>query len=146
MNNFSKSAMIALLPVSSDWCKIELPHLTLVYAGEIDKLGRLEFNELGKAASMLALLGRPLALNVIGTEVFGDEDKVDVIRFRTSLELLAMRKIVEKWNASQYPFRPHSTIGPAGSAATVDIPRQIYFNKVYVGWGDESLTFSLTHS
>ncbi len=66
MDDFSDSVMIALLPTTSDWCHIELPHLTLVYVGEMDDLKPTVFNELAKDAAMLAMMARPITLNVIG--------------------------------------------------------------------------------
>jgi 2'-5' RNA ligase len=140
-----QSVMIALLPIASDWCKLELPHMTLVYAGEIPDLNPSEFNEIAKDAASIAMLSGPITLKVTGIEVFGDTDKVDVLKLQPTSELLAMRRMVENWNASDFPFSPHATIGPVGSSValqqTGDIPRWVAFNRVYVGWGEESLTF-----
>ena len=146
MNDFQESVMVALLPVSTSWSKLELPHLTLVYAGEIPDLPLTAFNDLAKDAAALAALTRPLSLPVTEVEVFGDEEKVDVLRVRSSPELLAMRHALEKWNASKYPFRPHATIGPVGSRTLVPIPEQITFDRIHVGWGEESLCFWLKMS
>ncbi len=141
----SDSVMIALLPINSDWCRIELPHMTLVYAGKIEDLGPNAFNELAKDASMIAALSRPITLRNVGTEVFGgwpgDDGEVNVFRLEPSTELLAMRRTVERWNASEHPFNPHVTIGPVGSV--VDTPTHIAFDRVLVGWGNEYLTFSM---
>ena|SRR5690348_14997775 len=137
--------MVALLPMTNDWCKIELPHLTLVYVGTTEDLKPGDFNELAKDASMLASLSSSLTVSVIGVKQFGpDNDKVDALDLRPTPELWAMRRALESWNASQFPFNPHCTIGPVGSAATLDfIPRALAFDKIYVGWGTECLTFSL---
>lgn len=144
MDDFSGSVMVALLPIGDSWCRIDLPHLTLVYAGEKKDLPPTAFNELAKDASMLAALTRPITLFVTGVEVFGDEDKVDVLRFRPSTELLAMRHALEGWNKSEYPFRPHATMGPIGTRTTVPmIPEQLTFDRIMVGWGEECLTFWL---
>lgn len=142
MEDHSESAMIALLPVSTEWCKIDLPHMTLVYAGEIPDLPEGTFNELAKAASSISMLAPPISLAVTGVEVFGDEEKVDVLRLETTPELLAMRKIVEPWNRSTYPFNPHCMIGPVGSLDQV-APTRLGFNRIYVGWGEQNLTFNL---
>jgi 2'-5' RNA ligase len=141
-------AMIALLPITSDWCKIELPHLTLVYAGEVKDLQPTDFNELAKDASMLATLTNPLTLSVAGTDSFGDgELRVDVLVMKPTPELLAMRRIVDRWNASQYPFRPHCTIGPPGSAMSLGMtPRFVAFDRVCVEFGQESLVFRMGQS
>lgn len=146
MDGFDGSAMIALLPTTSDWCKLECPHLTLVYAGETKDLQVTDFNELGKDASMLAMLSSPITLKVMGMEVFGDsvDGKVDVLRLQPSPELWSMRRAVEKWNVSEHPFRPHVTIGPTGTTSwSMDYPRYIGFNRIMVGWGDEQMTFSM---
>lgn len=143
MDDYSGSVMIALLPITSDWCKIELPHLTLVYCGEVKDLTITDFNELAKDASMLAMLGNPITLRVSGVEVFGGdgEEKVDVLRLQPSPELWSMRRAVEKWNASEYSFKPHCTIGPQGSY--IEPPRYLAFNRVMVSWGEENITFSI---
>jgi 2'-5' RNA ligase len=144
---FKQSAMIALLPMTTDWCRIELPHLTLVYAGEIENHKPGAFNELAKDACSIAMLCRPLTLEVTGLEVFGNwtddpDDKVDVFRLRPNSELLAMRRMVEQWNQSEFPFNPHVTIGPTGQGVP-ERPRLLAFDRVLVGWGDEYLTFWL---
>lgn len=143
MEDVSDSVMIALLPITSAWCHIELPHLTLVYVGEKKNLKPTVFNDLAKDASMLASLSNPITLRVMGLEIFGrdEEDKVSVLRLQPSIELWAMRRIVESWNGSEFPFKPHCTIGPVGT--NVDIPGYIAFNRIMVGWGKENLTFSL---
>lgn len=142
MDDFSGSVMIALLPITSDWCHIELPHMTLVNVGEVEDLKLSVFNELAKDASMLAALSNPITLKVTGRDTFGDDDKVDVLRLQPSPELLAMRRAVEQWNASEYSFKPHVTIGPTGTY--VEMPMYVAFNRIMVGWGKESLIFSLT--
>ena len=136
--------MIALLPITTDWCRIDIPHMTLVYAGTIDKLTPNNLNELAKDASMLAALSSPVTLRVTGVEVFGQdgEEKVDVLRLQPTPELLAMRRAVEHWNESEFPFRPHATIGPTGTFLETP-PRYLAFDRLMVGWGEESLTFRL---
>lgn len=142
----SQGIMLAFLPTNSEWCKTELPHMTLVYAGTIDKRTPSDFSSLAKDAATVAMLFSPFVLPVIGLGVFGDEEKVDVLRFRLTPELLAARRIVEKWNASQHSFKPHVTIGPAQPYADArDFPRMVRFDKLMVGWGDEQLTFTLNN-
>lgn len=144
MDGFTQSAMIALLPITSDWCTLDCPHLTLVYAGEIEAdLKSTDFNNLAKDASMLALLSKPVTLKVMSVEQFGysAEQRVDALRFRPTPEIMAMRRAVEHWDKSEHPFAPHSTIGPIGSYT--DNPRYVTFDRVMVGWGDDSLVFSM---
>ncbi len=145
MDDNNDSVMIALLPTTSEWCRIELPHLTLVYAGLKKDLKPTAFNELAKDAASIAMLSDPITLKVLGFEIFGgwkeNEDKVDVLRLQPSPELSAMRRTVERWNASEHLFKPHATIGPTGSY--VEMPSHLIFNRIMVGWGDENITFWL---
>lgn len=142
----AEGAMIALVPIMSDWCRIERPHLTLVYAGEVKDLPENAFNELAKDAAMLAMMNRTIQLRVLGKDQFGGEgeEKVDVLRLQPSSELWAMRRAVEHWDASKHPFSAHCTIGPAGTFLEVGMtPSYIAFDKLCVGWGDEYLEFNL---
>lgn len=138
----SQGVMIAFLPRTAEWCQIDLPHMTLVYAGTTDKLRLPAFNELAKDAAAIAMLTAPFALTVRDVDVFGDEEKVNVLRFRATPELLAMRKHVEHWNASKHPFNPHATIGPANSYIEHK-PGVVGFDRIMVGWGDEHIVFNL---
>ena len=142
MADENKSAMVALLPTTSDWCRIELPHLTIVYAGEIKNLKPTDFNSMGKLASSISILMPPLKLKVTGIEIFGDDEKVDVLRLLPSAELLAIRQMLESWDVSDFMFRPHSTIGPTGFT-NKPIPDSLVFDRILVAFGDESLTFWL---
>lgn len=144
---FPSSAMIALLPTTTDWCKIALPHMTLVYAGDITKLQPTDYNRLAKDAAAIAMMTRSLTLEVLGKEPFGNwstdpNAMVDVFRLRATPELLALRHMVDSWNASEFDFNPHVTIGPA-SQNFVEQPRYLTFDKVYVGWGNDGLTFNM---
>lgn len=142
----SSGVMIALLPITTDWCKIDIPHLTLVYCGTTDDLNPGEFNEIAKDASMLAALSAPLTLTVKGVKQFGqDIDRVDALDIQPSTELWAMRRAVENWNASDFPFDPHCTIGPVGTPLDF-VPRSLAFDRIFVGWGDDNLTFNLKGS
>jgi 2'-5' RNA ligase len=139
------SAMIALLPTVTDWCKIDLPHLTLVYAGETKDLKESDFNEMAKDASALAMTNGPIGLYVSGLDVFGGrgyDTEVDVIRLEPTSQLLAMRRLVEGWNKSEYPFNAHCTIGPVGGPRE-PMPRALLFDRILVGWNREYLTFWL---
>lgn len=150
MDGFQNSVMLGLLPMTTEWSKLEIPHLTLVYVGEKPDLKPTTFNELAKDAASIAMLSNTISLKVMGQDVFGGdgEDKVDVLKLRPSPELLAMRRTVESWNGSQHPFTPHVTVGPIGSYAEkfssiIDVPSSLAFDRICVGWGDEYLTFWL---
>lgn len=136
------SAMIALLPMTTDWCKIDLPHMTLVYAGVLDDLKPTVFNDMAKDAASISMLANPLTLRVLGVEVFGDVDKVNVLRLQPSSELMAMRKFVGHWNASEFPFSPHATIGSTGSPVE-NVPMYLAFDRIAVYFGEDCLTFWL---
>lgn len=142
MQDDNQGVMIALLPITTDWCKIECPHMTLVYAGKKTELKSTAFNELAKDASALSMLSRPLMLKVTGVDLFGIEDDVKVFTLRPSSELSAMRRFVDHWNASEHPFNPHVTIGPRDTVVE-QIPSYLAFDRIMVGWGDEQLTFSM---
>lgn len=140
----SDQAMIALLPTTTDWCTLDLPHMTLVYAGPINKLKSTDFNELAKDACAIAAMANPFYLTVQEKTVFGPpEDQVDVFRLMPTTLLWAMRRTVEDWSASEFEFTPHVTIGPVGTNVEFP-PKSIGFDRVYVGWGDEQLTFMMT--
>lgn len=142
MDRYSDSIMVAFLPTTTDWCRQELPHMTLVYAGKVSDHSPGQFNELAKDASMIAMLAIPFVLKVQGLDVFGDEEKVDVLRLRSTPELLAMRRVVERWNKSEHPFNPHVTIGPVGPRVP-DMPSVIGFDRILVTWGVDHLVFAL---
>lgn len=143
MDEFSDVGMVALLPTKSDWCKIKLPHLTLVYIGKIDELKLTTFNDLAKAALSLALATRPLELDVLNVDVLGDEEKVEAFLLRPTPSLLAMRNVFESWNASQHTdYLPHTTIGPLGSF-TGNKPQTMIFDRILVSWGEKDLVFRL---
>lgn len=145
-NDKPDGVMIALIPDNTEWCKLKCPHLTLVYAGTVDKLKPTDFNELGKEASDLSVLSRPITLKVSGTEEFGgdtaDNPPVEVFTLQSTPELRAMRRAVEHWNVSEWPFTPHVTIGPRGTLVDV-VPTMLRFSKLMVAWGDQELIFNL---
>lgn len=134
--------MIALLPITTEWSKLDLPHLTLVYAGVKSEMKPSDFNELAKDAASIAMLSGSIQLRVQGVEVFGDTDKVNVLKLQPSTELWAMRRAVESWNASEFPFNPHCTIGPVGGPVDYT-PSALAFDRIMAAFGEESLTFWL---
>lgn len=140
-----QSIMVALLPTETSWCKIALPHLTLVYAGEVPDHNPTDFNTLAKEAAMIAALSPPLGAKVFGVDVFGQEEKVNVLRLDLTPGLKAMRAMLEKWNQSEFTeFKPHCTIGAQGDGYDPDtIPMYLMFDRIMVGWGDQELPFWL---
>lgn len=137
-----ESVIIALLPRTSDWCHIDLPHLTLVYGGLMKDQKSSAFNEIAKDAAMLSMLSSSISLRVTGKKNFGDSGEVDVFTLQASTELLAMRRAVESWDKSEFSFNPHVTIGPVGTYVEV-MPTYINFDRIMVGWGSERMDFWL---
>ena len=142
MDAVEDSVMIALLPTTTDWCKQDLPHMTLVFCGKVADLRPSDFNEMAKDACSIAQLSAPVETTVLGIEVFGDDEPVNVLKLSATPELLSMRNFVDHWNASTFPFSPHATIGPEGTFPD-RIPRYLTFDRIVVAWGDEQLTFWL---
>jgi len=142
----SDGVMLAFLPTNSDWSRVDIPHMTLVYAGTVDTFSPTDLNNLAKDAASLALLASPFYLTVRGVVKLGpDDDPVQALSFQATPDLWAMRKFVEKWNKSEFPFNPHATIGPYNAMSTYveSVPRSVYFDRLYLGYGDEGLTFNL---
>lgn len=142
MADYSNSVMVALLPVSSEWCRQETPHLTIVYAGNVEDLRPYAFNDMAKDAVDVALRQDTVMLRVIGPDVFGDDEKVDVLRLQATPELMAIRNVFKMWDVSEHPFNPHVTIGPVGPPIP-DYPRFIVFDRIMVSFGDQDLTWEL---
>lgn len=144
MDDYSDSVMVALLPTTSDWCRIKLPHMTLVYVGKIAELSPTVHNDLAKDALDLGLMCTVFSLKVVGVDVFGggEDDLVEVLKFEMSPQLQAMRSYLEKWDVSEWPFNPHATIGPVGLPAQ-DIPMYLTFDRMLVAWGDTKITYHL---
>jgi 2'-5' RNA ligase len=160
--------MIAYLPEEGAWCKQDLPHMTLVYAGTIDERQPTDLNDLAKDAISAARITGPFSLPVTGVEVYGEDDEaVDVLVLYPTPQLLLARNLVKHWNKSEFTeYKPHATIGPEGSASATEVPYvddgrtdyyedsrymrvkkstlpdRLYFNRIAVVWGDKKLVFN----
>lgn len=157
------TAMIAFLPSTAPWCKQDLPHMTLVFAGEIEGRDKSDFNAMGKDAITAARVIRTFSLTVTEVRQLGDEgEEVDALIFYPTPQLLVARQMVESWNQSEHKdFLPHVTIGPAGSAFAEEVPEtayldetyrakrkntlpaSVYFDRLAICWGDDKMIFSL---
>lgn len=137
--------MVAALPVYTDWCKIDLPHMTLVYAGKTEDAQPGDFNDIAKDTASLAMLTRPFTLQVKGVETYGEgSEQVRALKFQPTTELLAIRRFLEKWNKSEYKdFNPHATIGPYAESTMDVFPRSLFFDRFIVQWGTEQIAFWL---
>lgn len=142
----STGVMLAFLPSGdTSWCKQDLPHLTLVYAGDIADQPITAFNDLAKDAITVARTMKPFKLDVLGVNVFGTEDspKVDALSLQPIPQLYTARKLVDHWNASEFKdLSPHVTVGPQGSADGT-IPTVLYFDRLVAAWGNRQLVFNL---
>lgn len=150
-----EDCMIAYLPEDGSWCKQELPHMTLVYGGPIQDRPDSDLNAMAKDAISAARITGPFSLPVTAVEQMGEgEDEVDVLILYPNPQLLLARSLVKHWNNSEFPdFKPHATIGPAGSAFAEpdaysnsvswksNLPDRLYFDRVAVCWGDKKLVF-----
>lgn len=154
----SDDLMIAYLPVDGSWCKQDFPHMTLAWGGPIGDRGEDQFNAMAKDAISAARITGTFNLNVTGVEEWGETERVDVLTLYPTPQLLLARKIVESWDATDFSeFKPHATIGPAGSAAAIvenpplygegyrrqALPTRLYFNKIAACWGDKRLIFNI---
>lgn len=138
-----QSAMVALLPVEGQLPGVEFPHLTLVYCGEIPNLDVEILKVLSKNASAVGTLSKPVLLKTKGVEVFGDDEKVDVIRLDESHQLIAIRSLFEDYDDGEFPvYKPHVTIGEVGSS-NGNMPIMLKFDRIMVGWGEKKLVFKL---
>jgi 2'-5' RNA ligase len=138
--------MLAFLPTNTEWCKQELPHMTLVYCGTTEEVSEAMFSDIAKDSLLVAnMMRHPFSLDVTGVEVFGgngDGPKVDVLRLGPTPQLVLARRLVQHWNASQHPFNPHATVGPEGSAEG-ELPTQLFFDRILASWGPKKLIFRL---
>lgn len=143
MDNQSNSIMVTVLPQSADWCKLELPHTTVVYGGEVPSSKPTMFNELAKLASTVAQGTSEFLAKVTGVQTFGDEDKVSVLTLERTEELIRLRRRFEKWDDSDFStYKPHATIGPEGTIIN-PVPMYLVFDRLAVVWGDQILSFRL---
>lgn len=162
----SDDAMIAYLPEDGSWCRQDLPHMTLVFAGPINQMQESDLNEMGKDAISAARITGPFSLPVTSVEQMGEgQEAVDALVLYPTPQLLLARNIVMRWNKSEFTeFKPHATIGPVGSAfadtvpfynSGLDVsesryqmmknsalPDRLYFNRITVCWGDKKLVFN----
>lgn len=137
------SIMVAVLPQSAEWCKLELPHTTIVYGGEVASSKPTMFNELAKLASTVAETTSEFLVKVTGVQTFGEEEKVSVLVLEKTEGLRRLRRLFEKWDDSDFStYRPHATIGQEGTKIN-PVPMYLVFDRLAVVWGDQILSFRL---
>jgi 2'-5' RNA ligase len=150
--------MIVFLPQDGSWCKQDFPHMTLAYVGPIADRSDSDFGALAKDAVSAARITGSFSLNVMGVEEWGEIERVDVLTLYPTPQLLLARNLVEKWDTGEFPeYKPHATIGPAGSATSIKddssyrglyrtpaLPSRLYFNRIAATWGDKRLIFDMS--
>jgi hypothetical protein len=120
--------------------------MTMIYAGETTDLKVNRFNELAKDVASISMLTNPIMAKVIGPDVMGDDEPVDVFRISSTPEILAVRRMLEDWHTGEFTdFEPHVTIGPQGSWSNQDFsyPMYLCFDRIMLLWGKDRLTFWL---
>lgn len=152
MDTNETSVIVALIPQDDSWCKIEPAHMTMIYVGETTNLKPTRFNELAKDVSSISMLMNPIMAKVSGTDVLGEEERVDVMMISPTPEILAIRRLLEQWDDGNFPeFLPHVTVGPEGSLMNWSsqmnerppYPMYLNFDRIAVFWGSERLNFWL---
>lgn len=149
MDNNETSVIVALIPQDDSWCKIDPAHLTLVYVGETTELKNSTFNDLAKDVASIAMLSNPIMAKVMGKDVFGENEKVDVMLVSPTPEILSIRRMLEEWDTDAFPsFTPHVTAGPEGTltdwnSQSTPMPIYLVFDRIMLLWGKDRLTFWL---
>lgn len=140
-----QSVMVALLPTDGSWCQQDLPHCTLVYAGEIPNLNPYLHSRLKEAALVMSLSTNAFTTKVSGVGVLGDEKAVWVMHLEDHPTLTWLRMMVSHHSASKFPFRPHCTIGEVGTAYVnvSNIPEEVTFDRLLVAWGENRTVYPL---
>lgn len=132
--------------------------MTLVHGGPVADRNLEEFNQMAKDAVSAARVMGTFNLCVVGVEQMGTDPAVDVLTLYPTPQLLLARKTVEQWDSGEFPiYKPHATIGPAGSAAGMmepppvysqgymrqALPIKLYFNRIAACWGDKKIIFNI---
>jgi len=142
MDTTQDSAMIAVLPQTDEWCKIDPAHTTIVYLGKVSELDIVVKDMLIKLVSSVAILTNPFPVKIIGKEILGD-DRLETFKLANTSELSSLRSIFESWDDSEFPnFKPHATIGPEGTKVQ-NPPLFLMFDRIMLGWGEERIVFWL---
>jgi hypothetical protein len=153
--------IIAFLPSDGSWCQQDFPHMTLVW-GPVGTRSDAQFNDLVKDAISASRITRAFSLPVTGVQELGDPP-VDALIFYPTPQLLLAYNLVKRWNGSEFTdYLPHATIGPAGSAAQMTMPQNVWpdvngntpnkglpsilwFNRIAIGWGDKKIAFNIDY-
>lgn len=149
MNDKETNVIVGLLPRDDTWCKVEPAHMTLVYVGVREKLSVSKFNELVKDVASISMLSNIVTAKISGQDVFGTDERVDVLLVSQTPEILSIRRMLDSWDNSEFPsFEPHVTVGPQGSITEwtsqgMAMPIFLTFDRIAIMWGEERIPFWL---
>ena len=151
------TSMISFLPQNDFEFKrlgVKFPHMTLVFAGEIDAPDAPTFKELALAGSHIAYTINTFPLYAGGLQTFGEApDEVRVLRLHQSILLSGIRRSVEHFNRSEYKtYQPHITLenspGEGDPAEIAEFANRvsrdyILFTRLVVSHGEDHLEIGL---
>lgn len=149
MEDKQTKVIVALLPTDDSWCKVEPAHMTLIYVGEREKFSTSKFLGLVKDVAAIAILSNPIMAKILGQDVFGEDEKVDVLLVTSTPEILSIRRMLEKWDTGDFPsFEPHVTVGPVGTindwnSQSVPMPIYLNFDRIAILSGEDRIPFWL---
>jgi 2'-5' RNA ligase len=143
MDEYYDSVMVALLPVNRDWCRQDLPHMTISYLGHVPDLRESVHNELLKQALRLSMAYPSLQVPVTNVTEFGTDELVNVLLLEKTTELIQLYEFFKEWDITDFSFTPHCTIGPTGSIVGVRVPEFIRFDRILVSWGQANTIYRL---
>lgn len=128
--------IIALLP--SDGVGEE--HMTLVYAGETDKLVSAPFSMMRETCNRLSTIFQPFPTWVTGHEIFGDDEQVEVATIDSPM-IWSLRHCVEMFHNSKHGLRPHITAVPGHSLRAVG--SAVWMDRIALWYGEQREEFRL---
>jgi hypothetical protein len=128
--------IIALLPSDG----IEDEHMTLVYAGDTDKLVSAPVSVMREACNRLSTIFMTFPAWVTGHDVFGDDEPVQVATIDAA-QIWQLRHCVEMFHNSQFGLRPHITAVPGH--ALRPIGSTVWIDRVALWYGDHREEFRL---
>lgn len=118
-------------------------HLTVVYGGEDQELGKLQ--AMLRTVQQAAKMVDPFAARTGGVNhAFGEDHNETVLVCLLAPELVTLRSLGMQYNKSEYPeFRPHIALPNWKDLRGVRIPRDVYFTQLSFWNGDDQVNFWL---
>lgn len=128
--------IIALLPSDG----VDDEHMTLVYAGDTDRLVSAPVNVMHETCNRLSAIFQPFPAWVTGHEVFGDDEPVEVATIDSPM-IWTMRHCVEAFHNSQFGLRPHITA--VGSNQLRPVGSTLWIDRIALWYGEHRVEFRL---